>query len=219
MPDTKNTAWIPIYVMCVVSVFLAILMIPSSRKIFGELTGSHPYLLGFIKFGLLALAGEFLSMRIREGKWRTQDAVVIKFLIWGMLGVWISLMMKVFSAGVDELMQKGLLIGSSRLVRSFTTSVLMNVSFAPVFMIVHKLTDTWLDMKQKRKEAKLATIVGVINWEGFLRRTLFKTILFFWIPAHTVTFLLPQEFQIITAAFLSLALGVMLSWRGQEMND
>ena len=41
--------------------------------------------------------------------------------------------------------------------------------------------------------------------------TILKTVPIFWIPAHTVTFLLPSEYQVITAAALSVALGVILS--------
>jgi len=40
---------------------------------------------------------------------------------------------------------------------------------------------------------------------------LLKTIPFFWIPAHTLTFLLPKEYRIVIAAFLSVVLGVILA--------
>ncbi len=38
-----------------------------------------------------------------------------------------------------------------------------------------------------------------------------KTIPLFWIPAHTITFLLPEEFRVLFAAVLSVMLGVLLS--------
>ena len=38
-----------------------------------------------------------------------------------------------------------------------------------------------------------------------------KTIPFFWIPAHTVTFLLPPEYRVFVAALLSIALGLILA--------
>ena len=37
-----------------------------------------------------------------------------------------------------------------------------------------------------------------------------KTIPFFWVPAHTITFMLPPEYQIVMAAYLSVALGIIL---------
>jgi len=39
-----------------------------------------------------------------------------------------------------------------------------------------------------------------------------KTIPMFWIPAHTITFLLPSEFRVLAAAFLSIALGAILAF-------
>ncbi|MCK7530557.1 MAG: Mpv17/PMP22 family protein [Marinilabiliales bacterium] len=43
-----------------------------------------------------------------------------------------------------------------------------------------------------------------------------KTIPFFWIPAQTITFLLPPEFQILFAALLSTVLGVILACRSAK---
>ena len=37
-----------------------------------------------------------------------------------------------------------------------------------------------------------------------------KTIPLFWIPAHTITFLLPAEYRILVAALLGIVLGVIL---------
>jgi hypothetical protein len=39
-----------------------------------------------------------------------------------------------------------------------------------------------------------------------------KTIPIFWIPAHTITFLLPSEYRVLSAAFLSIALGTILAF-------
>jgi hypothetical protein len=38
-----------------------------------------------------------------------------------------------------------------------------------------------------------------------------KTIPLFWFPAHTITFLLPSQFQVLFAALLGVALGVILA--------
>ncbi len=46
------------------------------------------------------------------------------------------------------------------------------------------------------------------SWGG-LRKAWF-TLIWFWIPAHTVTFSLPREFQIGLAALWSVALGVIM---------
>jgi hypothetical protein len=38
---------------------------------------------------------------------------------------------------------------------------------------------------------------------------MFKAILLFWIPAHTITFLAPEEYLVVIAALLSIALGLL----------
>jgi len=43
-----------------------------------------------------------------------------------------------------------------------------------------------------------------------------RTIPFFWIPAHTITFLLPPEFRVLFAALLGIALGLILAIGGQK---
>ena len=54
-------------------------------------------------------------------------------------------------------------------------------------------------------------MIGSVDWTKFVSFTLFKTVPLFWIPAHTVTFLLPQEYQVMMAASLSVALGIILN--------
>ena len=73
----------------------------------------------------------------------------------------------------------------------------------------HKMTDTWLAPMPSRRS--LAQAAAAVDWEGFISFTLLKTIPFFWIPAHTITFLLPDEYRTAMAALLSVALGVILS--------
>ena len=54
-------------------------------------------------------------------------------------------------------------------------------------------------------------VAAAIDWSAFVGFTLLKTVPLFWIPAHTVTFMLPSEYQVMMAAALSVALGVFLS--------
>ena len=83
-------------------------------------------------------------------------------------------------------------------------------------MLVHRLTDTWLDLAggalARIPSVGVAAVAGAIDWKGFLGFVLLKTIPLFWIPAHTVTFLLPPELRVLFAAFLSLALGAILAF-------
>jgi hypothetical protein len=79
-------------------------------------------------------------------------------------------------------------------------SVEMNLFYAPVLMSMHRLLDNVVALKW--------------NWRGM--SIAFYTIFWFWIPAHTVTFMLPVNFQILFAAGLSLALGVILGFAGRR---
>jgi hypothetical protein len=48
------------------------------------------------------------------------------------------------------------------------------------------------------------------NWNNIDKSIL--SLIWFWIPAHTVTFILPRDFQIGLAALWSLALGIILGF-------
>ena len=54
-------------------------------------------------------------------------------------------------------------------------------------------------------------IVQKIDWDGFINFVCLKTIPFFWIPAHTITFILPAEYRVLSAAFLGIALGLLVA--------
>ena len=60
-------------------------------------------------------------------------------------------------------------------------------------------------------EINLDKALSYIDWKTFANFVVLKTIPFFWIPAHTVTFLLPSSYRVLVAALLSVALGVILS--------
>jgi hypothetical protein len=50
-----------------------------------------------------------------------------------------------------------------------------------------------------------------LNWHTQWHFILKKTIPFFWIPAQTVNFLLPEEYRVLFAAILSIVLGILLA--------
>jgi hypothetical protein len=54
-------------------------------------------------------------------------------------------------------------------------------------------------------------ILASLNWKVQWDFVFKKTLPLFWIPAHTITFLLPAEFQVLFAASLSIVLGILLS--------
>jgi hypothetical protein len=54
-------------------------------------------------------------------------------------------------------------------------------------------------------------ILSQLNWKVQWHFVFKKTIPLFWIPAHTITFMLPSQYQVLFAASLSIVLGVLLS--------
>ena len=209
-----------IFVISVFAVLAAVLIIPASREVFEKLSADHPYIMGFIKFALLATSGELIAIKMATGKFAKPAYLIARIVIWGVIGVWITYMMKIFFLGSGAMMAAGLLPGGTlaadsfgyKLIRAFATAATMNLTFGPTFMAVHKCSDSYLELRASGiKSPKLAQVMGSVDWTKFVSFTLFKTVPLFWIPAHTVTFLLPQEYQVMMAASLSVALGIILN--------
>ena len=209
-------------VISVFALFAAVLIIPSSREVFEKLSAGHPYLMGFVKFALLATAGELIAIKMATGKFSKPCYLIARIGIWGLIGIWITYMMKIFFLGSGAMISVGLLPGNQlasngvgyKLIRAFATAATMNLTFGPTFMAVHKCSDTYLALRaQKGKGVKLAEVIDAVDWKRFVSFTLFKTVPLFWIPAHTVTFMLPSEYQVMLAALLSVALGIILNFK------
>ncbi|MCX8057955.1 MAG: hypothetical protein N3A58_00890 [Spirochaetes bacterium] len=97
---------------------------------------------------------------------------------------------------------------------SFTISFFMNIFFAPVMMLTHNLTDLHIAKNNGKfiiSKFKILELIKEVNWNKMWGFVFKKTIPFFWVPAHTITFLLPQDFRILFAAILSIILGILLS--------
>ena len=122
------------------------LIYPATNTLFLETTASHPYIMGFVKFAILSMMGEFLAARLVYGKWTKVRGMMPKMVVWGILGVMIVAMFSLFSHGVDGAAADGLLyLGGSKLLRAFLISAIMNLTFAPVFMASHRITDLYID--------------------------------------------------------------------------
>jgi hypothetical protein len=103
-----------------------------------------------------------------------------------------------------------------QLLAAFAVSITMNTFFAPVFMTVHKITDTHIlshngSLRSLIRPVAFGRILKTMNWEVQWNFVFKKTIPLFWYPAHTITFLLPSELRILFAALLGIVLGVLLS--------
>lgn len=202
------------------SLVAAFLVVPQTHRIFVDLTKDYPYVMGFLKVALLATLGELLAIRIVQGKWVRPVGLWPKAVIWGGIGMSFVVVFEIFATGVSSLLEKGLLPGfSGKLaVLSFAlwTSTCMNFIFAPTMMAFHRITDTYLELGNGKFSAfarvPLARVMQGIDWNNMVGFVFLKTLPIFWVPAHTITFLLPPEYRVLTAAFLSIALGAILAF-------
>jgi hypothetical protein len=107
-------------------------------------------------------------------------------------------------------------MSSLKLLLAFSVSMTMNLIYAPMLMTLHKISDTHIindggTLAGFIRPLKLGEILANIHWGVMWNFVYKKTIPFFWIPAHTVTFMLPPLWRVLFAAFLGVVLGVFLS--------
>lgn len=199
------------------SAILIFLIDIRGREVFVLLTLRHPIIMGFIKFAILATMGELLIKRIILGIWVFKGTYWYeRSFMWGMLGILFTFVFPIYSAGVDSLVSKGLLpvLGSETgylISTAFWKSAWMNILFAFPMMTFHRITDTLIDQRQLFSKWPFLNVWKGIDWDN-MWKVVAPTILWFWIPAHTITFCLPAEFRIIMAAGLSICLGAILAF-------
>ncbi len=178
-----------------------------TRSFFLTFAGNYKIIGGFTKFFFLASIGDFIGYRLKNGIWMVPKNILLKAIVWGLIGAVIVLIFTIFSSGVVTLQSKGLLpFQDIAFATAFFTSLFMNTIFAPTMMAFHRVSDQYLDGSESIEAA-----VKEVNWVQFYKVVLLKTVPFFWIPAHTITFLLPDEYRVIFAAVLGIALGLLLS--------
>jgi len=183
--------------------------------------------MSFIKFAVLATVGEVIGLRIKTGNYNAPGfGILPRAIIWGILGITIKLAFIIFTAGtIDFLSFMGMEnvketytgeFTAGKLLIAFCISIFMNTIYAPVMMTTHKVTDTHIlntggTIGGLFKPISVASILKNLNWDVQWNFVFKKTIPYFWYPAHTITFLLPAEYQVLFAAMLSIALGLILA--------
>ena len=187
----------------------------------------HAVITGFLKFAILATFGELLGLRIKTGKYLQKGfGVLPRAIVWGLIGITIVAAFAIFTSGVPVFLSvfgvdnvaDSMSAGFSlkKLFGAFAISASINIIYAPIMMTMHKITDTHIlntggTLKGFFSRIKFEEIISNLNWKVQWNFVFMKTIPFFWIPAHTITFLLPAEFQVLSAALLGIALGIILA--------
>ncbi|MBQ9254773.1 MAG: hypothetical protein IJ180_08385 [Bacteroidales bacterium] len=219
-----------VFILCVLvfaSLFIFVQPLNSWFMDWSAAKDWRAFVLAFLKFGILATMGECIGLRITQGVYNKKGfGILPRALVWGVLGLCISIAMGIFASGsFGFLNQCGLNISPNtlsqepfftRLLYAFTVSVLMNTFFAPVFMTVHKITDTHIQntggtLKGFFTPIPAKKIISEMDWSRQWSFVFMKTIPFFWYPAHTLTFMLPGQYRVLCAALLGVALGIILS--------
>ncbi|MEH6470348.1 MAG: Mpv17/PMP22 family protein [Halopseudomonas sp.] len=197
----------------------------------GGLDQQYPLISAFVKFALLGTLGEVLGLRLSTGGYPLEKfGLIPKAITWGIMGVAIKIVFVIFASGVPALLVKygiddatSLLSGSvsaGKLIVAFSISVAMNVIFSPLLMTLHKITDLHIQQYQGSalsliRPISVGRILNQIDWQQMWSFVFKKTIPFFWIPAHTLTFLLPPEHRVLFAALLGVMLGIILVLPGR----
>ena len=215
------------FLLIVVALFLPFALSETLYQGYQSFNAAHGMVMSFIKFAILSTMGELLGLRISTSNYfRKGFGVLPRAVVWGIFGMGINMAFVVFSTGVpafaaylgvehpQAIMASGLSWGKAGL--ALAISVTMNTIFAPVFMTLHKITDTHIlatggTLRGLFTPIPMGDIMQGMNWRvqwGFVFK---KTIPFFWYPAHTITFLLPEESRVLFAALLGVALGVILA--------
>lgn len=233
----KRQDWI--LILCVILV-LTPFCIPATGCLdgFKSLTARYPYVMAFFKFAILSTLGEMIGLRIRKGVYNEKGfGIVPRMMVWGFLGMGICLAMCVFSTGIPVVL--GTIATTDLAVRpevidhirtvfqsptltwgkvgiAFCVSVSMNSIFAPVMMTFHKCTDAHIlanggTVAGLLKPMKMRQIITHLDWDTQWNIVIKRTIPLFWFPAHTITFCLPGTWQVLFAALLGVALGVILA--------
>lgn len=168
-----------------------------------ELVTTHPIITAMAQFAVLGTFGDIISHWIVKRKIISPynfKTLMLKVIEWCILAVLIKYAFVGFQGFVDELINQNYLPHLSGFSRSFSVSTLMNLQFGPFLVIMHRLMDNLIAGKQ--------------NWKNLDKG--FYSLVWFWIPAHTITFILPKEFQIGLAALWSLALGIILGFYNRK---
>ncbi len=216
------------FAIVMLAIFLPFFLSPELYAWYKSFNAAHAMVMAFLKFGILATLGEMLGCRISTGDYTTPTfGVLPRMVVWGLLGIVISMAMTVFSNGIPAFISS---MGGENLVAAFkadgfawgklvvalSISVMMNTFFAPVFMTFHKITDTHIaenggSIKALFRPIDMRRHIVELNWDRQWSFIFKKTIPLFWYPAHTITFMLPGEYRVLFAALLGVALGVILA--------
>ncbi len=164
-----------------------------------EWVRGNPMLSAGIQFGILGTVGEHIPTIIKKRKLASPYNLwqfCATILGWALLGLIIKFGFTAMRGAVDGLVAHGMLPNACTegITRGIAVSVITNLFFGPQMMFFHRLEEN--------------LIMWRWNTAGLTKA--WWTLIWFWIPAHSITFSLPIDFQIGLAAMWSVALGLIM---------
>ena len=223
------------FLLAITGFFLPFLLSKELFDAYYQFNLEHGLLMSFIKFFILATLGEVIGLRIKTGSYHYHGfGLIPRAIVWGFLGVTIYMAFAIFASGTPILLEKigfkdaAYILHSDlswkKVLVSFSIATALNLFYAPVMMTFHKITDVHIlenggTLHGFLRPIQFARIFREINWEVQWNFVFKRTIPLFWIPAQTITFLLPEEYRVLFAAFLGIVLGVLLAIAALKNSD
>jgi hypothetical protein len=166
---------------------------------------AQPLTAAAIQFAVLGTLGEIISHLLvtrRAALPCTNPQLLAKMVGWAVLGVFVKFGFAGMKGFVAALVDHHLLplACAGGLGRAVALSTATNLFMGPQTMALHRVTDNLILRRR--------------GFAGIQRD--WWTLLWFWIPAHTLTFSLPVEYQVGLAALWSVALGIIMGLSTQK---
>jgi hypothetical protein len=168
-----------------------------------NLVKTYPITSAMVQFAILGTFGDIISKWMIARKFYSPFSIKVYFLKmveWAVLAFFIKYAFVGFHGFVDHLVSHHFLPDLSKLGYSFAISLTMNLQFGLFLVVAHRYLDN--------------LIAGENNWQN-IEKSMFSLI-WFWLPAHTITFILDKPFQIGLAALWSVALGIILGFYNRK---
>ena len=164
---------------------------------------TYPLISAMIQFAILGTLGDMIAKWLQKGSLFMPYSVLtllLKMLEWALLAICIKYAFVGFQSFVDGLVQHDMLPELGIFGHAFAVSVTMNLQFGLFLVIFHRYLDNLIAREG--------------NW-GNLDKGM-KSLVWFWIPAHTITFMLDKPYQIGLAALWSVVLGIILGYFNRQ---
>ena len=169
-----------------------------------ELVKAYPLYTAMLQFAVLGTFGDVISKWMQQGRvfmpYKAQ-ILILKMLEWAFLAITIKYAFVGFQGFVDSLVSHQLLPELGLFGRAFAVSVAMNLQFGLLLVMLHRFLDNLIAQQS--------------NWKNIDKGM--WSLIWFWIPAHTVTFMLDKPYQIGLAAIWSVVLGLILGYYNKSV--